>query len=1108
MSGRTTAFDSVLDSVQNLSMDDDAMPDLQPRGQAWPTTKKDDSMTRRAQTSRALEDNNHRQKEKLLGKYDRPPDHSDSQAHHDSATASPPTNTTPVPARTELAQRDQSPAAPHPGTVQAEDDSPRCVLAANPVDSGSDLQEAASQPTVANPTPPAPARTELAQSNQPPAAPLPRADREAENSPRCVLAANHVDSGSDLQEASTIPTATNPTPPAPARTALVTDDQSQAAPPTDTVGEAEDSPRCVFAANHVGSGSDLQEASTIPTVVDPNPPAPAQPELVPEDQPPAAPHPGPTFAARRNLPILSQAAFSTFRNRISTYEAPTPQQPKLKFEISDAAAAENLEILKSHDFDLAACLADEKGTPLAPGSEFKPPQVLCPLLINHPLWPKVQFYFTHGVDFAMDGITEDERIEHNATLALRGNHKGANVNAEFMWKIIEAEVKKGWLLVLPLDSHLQIPNSLLGPLGLVFQKSIDETGKTIEKERPTHDLSFNPIPDVITSVNGRVVGDDLTPCKYGQALVRFIHYIIWLRIQEPEMPIYLTKTDWKAAYRRLHNGPYLATRSIIRWEGHEFICLRMTFGGSPFPNIWNDFAETACDLANDLARSGMTAADLHTEVLDKLPPEPHADEAGKPFAKGVPTAIPGFPDTLPRSEVFIDDKFAAFLERDWALGRAFLPFVIDLFARHVSDDEPLPRDPCLSLSKFLAEATPEETKVILGWLLNTRDLTIALPPEKVTGWTKAIQDIIDKGSATYGELRSLIGRLNHVGYVVPGARHFLGNLRKLESISQTRYSKRISLKQSVKADLELWKEILQYAGEGMSLNLLTTRSPNHWWRSDACEHGIGGYNLKTGQAWQWEIPEDLRFRVSINVLEFIGNYVNFCLAVDSGDLSPNDIVLLEGDNTSAVSWLYKTNANDEDRPVLLKIAREVARLMMQSKTALCSRHLEGKKNDCADCLSRDTHLSHSDLTQLLFHHIPEQLTEDFAISPLPQKIVSQLSSWLAQQTQTKESSYRPTRSGHCTGTCGCDFSDTSSSTTTHTSTPSSPGADQGSGSRSQRRIGLVSLGLKDKMLQANRSQAERLTQRWEAWQRPLGLTNVPIPLSTRTDNGTSFYNSK
>ena len=113
-------------------------------------------------------------------------------------------------------------------------------------------------------------------------------------------------------------------------------------------------------------------------------------------------------------------------------------------------------------------------------------------------------------------------------MAARGNHKGATVNADYMWKIIQAEVAKGWLLVLPKDSHKVIPGALLGPVGLVFQSSIDERGDSIKKERPTHDLSFNPIPNVITCLNARVPKHDLTPCKYGHALLRFIHYILWL----------------------------------------------------------------------------------------------------------------------------------------------------------------------------------------------------------------------------------------------------------------------------------------------------------------------------------------------------------------------------------------------------------------------------------------------------------------------------------------------------------------------------------------------------------------------------------------------------
>jgi hypothetical protein len=792
---------------------------------------------------------------------------------------------------------------------------------------------------------------------------------------------------------------------------------------------------------------------------------------------------------------------------------PTPRQPTFQFELTDAAAQHNLEVLRQHQFDLHACLAHEKGTPLQAGSEFRPTPLLSPLLCSHPLWPKVTFYLIHGVDFAMEEITEDDRQQHNAALSARGNHKNAVNHPAFMRPIFESEVTKGWLLALPEDSYKLIPHALLGPIGLAFQGSIDETGKEIEKERPTHDLSFNPVPELITSLNARVLKETLTPCKYGLALLRFIHYIVWLRLKEPTMPIFLTKSDWKAAYRRFHNHPYIATRCMLKWEDHEFLALRMTFGGSPFPNIWSDLAETACDLANDLARSGRNATKFQTPALDRLPSVPQASERSVPFAAARPMAIPDFPDTLPRSDNFIDDAFCAFLLNHWGLGRALLPYVIELIGRPRADDEPLPRDACLSLTKFLAEATPEEKKIILGWLLNTRALTIALPLNKVEGWTEQICGLLRNPTATAKDLQKLVGRLNHVGHVVPASRHFLGNLRAAESTAARRPSKRYTLRGSTLADLHLWKEILKYAGAGISLNLLTTRCPNRWWRSDACEHGIGGYNVLTGRAWRWTIPPKLRFRASINCLEFIGGYVNLHLAVLEGDLQPEDVILLETDSTSAEGWMHKTNVadeadNPEDRPLLLHVARTVARLTMQSKTALAPAYLRGTINDCSDCLSRDDHLSDEELTTLLFNHVPEQLTMDFHISPLPPTIVSQLYSWLQRGTPTKESHYRPTRSGHSTGTCGCDSLCTSNSTTTPSSITLTHGLVLELAQPLQERIGQVSSKLKERTRTISRLPEGQSTPHWETWQRPLGLTTVPIPLSTPTANGTSFYSNR
>jgi len=122
-------------------------------------------------------------------------------------------------------------------------------------------------------------------------------------------------------------------------------------------------------------------------------------------------------------------------------------------------------------------------------------------------------------------------------------------------------------------------------------------------------------------------------------------------------------------------------------------------------------------------------------------------------------AIPDFPDTLPCSDVYLDDQFEAFLEQNWTLGRALLPFMIRLVGRLADDNDPIARDGCLSMSKFLAEATPDERKIVLGWLIDTRKMMISLPPNKVKAWKGHIQTMLDEGKTTKLELTRLLGRL-------------------------------------------------------------------------------------------------------------------------------------------------------------------------------------------------------------------------------------------------------------------------------------------------------------------------------------------------------------
>jgi hypothetical protein len=50
-------------------------------------------------------------------------------------------------------------------------------------------------------------------------------------------------------------------------------------------------------------------------------------------------------------------------------------------------------------------------------------------------------------------------------------------------------------------------------------------------------------------------------------------------------------------------------------------------------------------------------------------------------------------------------------------------------------------------------------------------------------------------------------------------------------------------------DWELKSKFLTYSTLGISLNIVAFQKPTHVYRSDACEFGLGGYNVLSGRAW-------------------------------------------------------------------------------------------------------------------------------------------------------------------------------------------------------------------------------------------------------------------
>jgi hypothetical protein len=342
---------------------------------------------------------------------------------------------------------------------------------------------------------------------------------------------------------------------------------------------------------------------------------------------------------------------------------------------------------------------------------------------------------------------------------------------------------------------------------------------------------------------------------------------------------------------------------------------------------------------------------------------------------------------------------------------------------NVAGDEDFFRDPVLSIKKALAEGTPTETLVVLGWFLDTRRLLIQLPADKRMAWLLDVEAMLEKKKASYKALNSLIGRLQHVAAIIPTSRHFLGRLRTALAIAMLHGG--CNLPNQVLSDLKLWLRYINYAAKGVSLNLLTFRLPNNIIRVDACPWGVGGYSLTTGRAWFIIIPPHLRGRAHINWLEFAAAHIGTLLEITWGKPAKDSCFMAIGDNTTASHWIHKSNfADTDDNVEHMKLARDHASLLLKYQLCIFSQWLSGDSNGVADALSRAAKLGFNaaQLTHYIRTHYATQIPKTFRILEVPEPVASDLFSRLLRMTVKEPLHQRPLIPTTFTGADGSNSS--------------------------------------------------------------------------------------
>ena len=271
---------------------------------------------------------------------------------------------------------------------------------------------------------------------------------------------------------------------------------------------------------------------------------------------------------------------------------------------------------------------------------------------------------------------------------------------------------------------------------------------------------------------------------FGHCLIRIVHYILALRREHPHKRIFMSKVDYKSAYRKSHLNWETAIQSMTQLNGY----LIATFGGTSCLYNWITISEAIMDLANMLLNNPeWNASTLRSSLWHSIPKDATLPD-DITFAQALPAVVSPLVGCCSKADVYIDNTTTITVDDSINLQRAqaTVPLAIQFLGRPLSQDELIPRKYLISENKLIAGWALEEIKVDLGRLFGTRRLLVSLPDKKYTAWSRSMHTIIKKGWIDHDEFDTRIGWCTHIAVVLKAILLFLSRLHSLKFIATPR----------------------------------------------------------------------------------------------------------------------------------------------------------------------------------------------------------------------------------------------------------------------------------------------------------------------------------
>ena len=243
---------------------------------------------------------------------------------------------------------------------------------------------------------------------------------------------------------------------------------------------------------------------------------------------------------------------------------------------------------------------------------------------------------------------------------------------------------------------------------------------------------------------------------------------------------------------------------------------------------------------------------------------------------------------------------------------------------------------------------PDTVLEFMGILLDSDKMEAKIPHDKVEWIQISLAAFQHRKSCTLKELQSLIGTLNFACRVVPPSRPFLQRMIKLtRNISQPHHHIKLSL--GFFKDLLTWQQFISH-WNGAAFFLSTSWVDSYSLDLYTDASGTLGFGGIFGHKWfqgYWQSHQQLaQPGISIAWQELYAIVVACHLW---GDVFANKRILFYCDDESVV---HIVNSKRSRIPRVMDLARHLTLLTLRYNFYLTTKHIDGKKNEIVDSLSR------------------------------------------------------------------------------------------------------------------------------------------------------------